>query len=130
MFSGLLGLITSIPSLLSGAFGTINNLTKAISNEKIAGIKAETEEEKIASAERVRTLELQRDVRIQLIGHPWEPEKLGFYVWLIFFAKCVIWDTVLGLGTTPELHGDVKLWLGLIVTYYFGKRIAETVFRK
>jgi hypothetical protein len=125
MFSGLLGLITSIPALLSGAFGTINNLTKAISNEKIAGIKAATEEEKIESAERVRTLELQRDVRIQLIGHPWEPEKLGFYVWLIYFAKCVVWDTVLGLGTTPALRGDVKLWLGLIVTYYFGKRMIE-----
>jgi hypothetical protein len=78
----------------------------------------------------VRTLELQRDVRIQLIGHPWEPEKLGFYVWLIYFAKCVVWDMVLGPRHHAGCGGDVKLWLGLIVTYYFGKRIAETVFRK
>lgn len=63
------------------------------------------------------------------IGHPWEPEKLAFYVVLVFFAKCVIWDTVLGLGTTPALKGDVSMWSGLVMSFYFGKRTFENVAR-
>lgn len=66
-------------------------------------------------------------LKIAEIGHPYEPEKLAFYVWLTYFAKCVIWDTVLGLGTTPELKGIVGIWCGLIVSFYFVKRGAENV---
>jgi hypothetical protein len=66
-------------------------------------------------------------LKIAQIGHPYEPEKLAFYVWLSYFSKCVIWDTVLGLGTTPELKGIVGIWCGLIVSFYFVKRGAENV---
>jgi len=66
-------------------------------------------------------------LKIAQIGHPYEPEKLAFYVWFTYFAKCVIWDTVLGLGTTPELKGIVGIWCGLIVSFYFVKRGAENV---
>src|SRR6266849_2854572 len=59
------------------------------------------------------------------IGHPWEPEKLAFYIVLVFFAKCIIWDTVFGLGSTPPLKGDVSMWSGLVMSFYFGKRTFE-----
>ena len=68
-------------------------------------------------------------LKIAEIGHPWEPEKLAFYVCLIFFGKCVVWDTVLGLGTTPALKGDVSNWAGMIMGFYFGKRTFENVAR-
>ncbi|MCS3451915.1 hypothetical protein M2222_008308 [Bradyrhizobium elkanii] len=71
----------------------------------------------------------QMQLRIAEIGHPWEPEKLAFYICLVFFAKCVIWDTVLGLGTTPPLKGDVSMWAGLVMSFYFGKRTFENVAR-
>ncbi len=63
------------------------------------------------------------------IGHPWEPEKLAFYIVLAFFAKCILWDTILGLGTTPPLKGDVSIWAGLVMSFYFGKRTFENVAR-
>jgi hypothetical protein len=69
------------------------------------------------------------NLKIAEIGHPWEPEKLAFYIVLIFFAKCVIFDTVLGLGSTPALHGDVSTWSGLVMSFYFGKRTFENVAR-
>lgn len=68
-------------------------------------------------------------LKIAEIGHPWEPEKLAFYIVLVFFAKCVIWDTVLGLGTTGPLKGDVSIWAGLVMSFYFTKRTAENVAR-
>jgi hypothetical protein len=76
-------------------------------------------------------IEIQQNTALKIaeIGHPWEPEKLAFYIVLAFFAKCVIWDTVLGLGTTPALKGDVSIWSGLVMSFYFGKRTFENVAR-
>src|SRR5882672_6473720 len=76
-------------------------------------------------------IEIQANTQLKIaeIGHPWEPEKLAFYIVLVFFAKCVIWDTVLGLGTTPPLKGDVSMWAGLVMSFYFGKRTMENVAR-
>ncbi|WP_456753626.1 hypothetical protein [Bradyrhizobium sp. USDA 4461] len=74
-------------------------------------------------------IQAQGQLKIAEIGHPWEPEKLAFYVTLVFFAKCVIWDKVLGLGTTPQLTGDVSTWAGMIMGFYFGKRTFENVAR-
>jgi hypothetical protein len=68
-------------------------------------------------------------LKVAEIGHPWEPEKLAFYIVLLFFAKCVVWDTILGLGTTPALKGDVSIWAGLVMSFYFGKRTFENVAR-
>ncbi len=69
------------------------------------------------------------NLKIAEIGHPWEPEKLAFYVVLFFFAKCVIWDTAFGLGSTPPLKGDISMWSGLVMSFYFGKRTFENVAR-
>jgi hypothetical protein len=79
----------------------------------------------------VQTVEIQtqNQLKIAEIGHPWEPEKLAFYVTLIFYAKCVIWDKVLGLGATDHLAGDVSTWAGMIMGFYFGKRTFENVAR-
>ena len=57
MWSLLLGLI---PGLLT----TVNGITAAISNERIAHINAATDQEKVQIEERIKTLEAQRDVLI------------------------------------------------------------------
>ena len=57
MWSMLLGLI---PGLLN----TVNGITTAISNERIARINAATDQEKVEIDERIKTLESQRDVLI------------------------------------------------------------------
>jgi hypothetical protein len=71
----------------------------------------------------------QAQLKIAEIGHPWEPEKLAFYVVLIFFAKCIVWDKVLGLGTTDPLGGDISTWAGMVMGFYFSKRTFENVAR-
>jgi hypothetical protein len=93
-------------------------------SEKIAADLATTE---IAAQQ----IEIQQNIALKIaeIGHPWEPEKLAFYIVLAFFAKCVVWDTILGLGTTPPLKGDVSIWAGLVMSFYFGKRTFENVAR-
>lgn len=68
-------------------------------------------------------------LRIAQIGHPWEPEKIAMYITLAFYGKCVVWDTMLGLGVTGPLRGDVAVWAGMIMSFYFVKRGAENVTR-
>jgi len=101
-----------------------------------AHLKAETTDAKTAAdlagkEIAAQQLEIQASTQLKIaeIGHPWEPEKLAFYITLIFYAKCVIWDKVLGLGTTDPLKADVSTWAGMIMGFYFGKRTFENVAR-
>jgi hypothetical protein len=101
-----------------------------------AKLKAENIDSKIAAdlaateiAAQAAEAQTQIQLKISEIGHPWEPEKIAFYVTLVFYSKCVVWDTVLGLGTTPPLKGDVSVWAGLVMSFYFGKRTFENVAR-
>lgn len=36
-----------------------------------------------------------------------------------WFGKCVLWDTTLGLGTTPALKGDIATYGMWIIGYLF-----------
>lgn len=98
---------------------------------KAGNVEAKIAADLAASEIAAQTLETQSltQLKIAEIGHPWEPEKLAFYIVLAFFAKCVVWDTILGLGTTPALKGDVSIWAGLVMSFYFGKRTFENVAR-
>lgn len=101
-----------------------------------AHLKAMTDDKQIAAdlagkeiAAQTAEAQIQNSLKTAEIGHPYEPEKLAFYIVLVFFAKCVVWDTVLGLGTTPPLKGDVSIWSGMVMGFYFGKRTFENVAR-
>lgn len=74
-------------------------------------------------------VQAQYALRTAQIGHPWEPEKLAMYITLIFYAKVIIWDKVLGLGTTDALGGAVGVWAQMIMAFYFSKRGFENVTR-
>ena len=78
-----------------------------------------------------QTIEAQATTQLKIaeIGHPWELEKLAFYITLLFYGKCVVWDTILGLGSTAALKGDVSVWAGMIMGFYFTKRGFENVAR-
>ena len=44
---------------------------------------------------------------------------------IIYVWKTVVWDTVLGQGTTPVLQGSLGEWAGIIITAYFVGRPLE-----
>ena len=49
--------------------------------------------------------------------------------WWPRIRKFVVWDTILGLGSTAALKGDVSVWAGMIMGFYFTKRGFEKVAR-
>jgi GTA TIM-barrel-like domain len=51
------------------------------------------------------------------------------FAFVIYCWKVVIWDKVMGLGSTPALSGDVSQWATVVLTAYFGGRSLEKVAR-
>ena len=45
----------------------------------------------------------------------------------LFVAKCVVWDNLLGLGSTDPLNGDIASWAGMVMAMWFGGRTVEKV---
>lgn len=68
-------------------------------------------------------------LKIAQIGHWYEPEKLFAYSLWFYFTKVYIYDAALGLGTTDAVRGDVAMWGGLVISFYFAKRGFENVAR-
>jgi hypothetical protein len=58
-----------------------------------------------------------------------EPDRLMGYCVTIYLAKLLIFDKVLGLGTTDGLAGFASTTANLIVASYFAKRGFENVAR-
>jgi hypothetical protein len=48
---------------------------------------------------------------------------------VIYLWKVIVWDKVLGLGSTDPITGMVADWAGIIVTAYVGGRTIEKVAR-
>ena len=67
--------------------------------------------------------------RIAEIGHWYEPDKLMGYFVALYFGKLLVWDKVLGLGTTDPLAGFASVTSNLVVSFYFAKRGFENIAR-
>jgi hypothetical protein len=67
--------------------------------------------------------------RIAELGHWHEPDKLMGYCVAIYFSKLLIFDKVLGLGSTDPLSGFASVTSNLVVSFYFAKRGFENVAR-
>lgn len=99
-----------------------------------AHLEAGTSHDTLAQGLAIRELEVQqKEAEIQgqyktaLIGHWYEPANLCAYVLVFFMAKVIVYDTMLGLGVTPALKGDVAAWAGMVMAFLFGKRGVENV---
>jgi hypothetical protein len=57
------------------------------------------------------------------------PRPLFAFAFIIYVWKVVVWDKVLGLGTTEALSGEVSQWALIVLTAYFGGRSLEKVAR-
>ncbi len=76
-----------------------------------------------------KEIQAQTQLRIAEIGHWYEPDHLAAYIFVAYIAKVVVWDVMLGLGSTDAIRGDVGNWLGMIAIFLFGKRGIENVAR-
>jgi hypothetical protein len=95
-------------------------------SERIAADLAARE---LAVEQRERELAVQQNIADE--GRWWTaaPRAIACWSFAIFLAKCVVWDKVLGLGSTDPLGGDLSTWAGWLMALWFGGRSVEKVAR-
>ncbi|HUL88426.1 MAG TPA: hypothetical protein VLU23_09605 [Pseudolabrys sp.] len=129
MLSTLLGWLGS---LLGGPFA------KAALDAYRAKLTAENTSEKIAADLAARELSLEqheRELATEILvaeqgrWYTALPRPLFAFAFVIYVWKAVVWDKVLGLGTTAPLSGDVAQWAMIVLAAYFGGRSLEKVAR-
>ena len=101
-------------------------LTSENTAEKIAADLAARE---LAVETRERELAVQQNIADE--GRWWTaaPRAIACWCFAIFIAKCVVWDKVLGLGSTDPLTGSLDTWAGWLMALWFGGRSVEKVAR-
>jgi hypothetical protein len=129
MFATVLGWLGN---LIGGPFA------KAAVDAYRAKLSAENTSEKIAADLAARELtveqreaELATQAVIAEQGRWYSalPRPLFAFAFVIYVWKVVVWDKVLGLGSTAALSGDVAQWAMIVLTAYFGGRSLEKVAR-
>ncbi|HET7797369.1 MAG TPA: hypothetical protein VFK72_05770 [Nevskia sp.] len=119
-------------SLLGGPFA------KAAVDAYRAKLSSDNTSEKIAAGLAARELDVEtreRELATQVLiaeegrWYTALPRPLFAAAFIIYTWKVVVWDKVLGLGSTPALTGDIAQWAMIVLTAYFGGRSLEKVAR-
>jgi hypothetical protein len=101
-------------------------LTAENTSEKIAADLAARE---LGVEQRERELATQVVIAEQGRWYTALPRPLFAFAFVIYVWKVVVWDKVLGLGSTDALSSDVAQWAMIVLTAYFGGRSLEKVAR-
>ena len=101
-------------------------LTAGNTSERIA---AELAARELSVEQRERELTTQVMLAEQGRWYTALPRPLFAFAFVIYVWKVVVWDKVLGLGTTTALPDDVGQWAMIVLTAYFGGRSIEKVAR-
>ncbi len=111
--------------LIPGMFTTVNGITNAIANERLKLIQAKTDQEKIASQERINSLQAKRDVLVAESGNSKINAiirgSIGASVAFVL-GKIFVWDKALGDWTSGHTDAlDPNLWnvVMAVIGFYF-----------
>lgn len=107
---------------LLGLLDPISRIAGKLADAKVELAKAETDEERVRAKERVDTLELRRAVLVaEASGSRLNSFiRAGFALpFVIYNAKLVVWDKVLGLGTTDGLSAELFQVEVACIGFYF-----------
>ena len=112
----------------------VNGLINAYKAKLEAGNTSERIAADLAAKE-VALAQREREVQAQIIvaeqGNWWTslPRPLFAFAFVIYVWKLVVWDKVLGWGSTDGLSPELWQTFTIILTAYFGGRSIEKVAR-
>ena len=124
-----MALFTTLFSFLTSTFGggLVKQVSEDISKAYQAKLEAENDEKRLAAG--IVVEELQAHLQLLLkeqnrVLTSWiRPAFAG--IAFIYWAKIIVWDTVLGLGVTPMPNSHIEWFAVLIPSAYFILRPSE-----
>ena len=110
----------SLLSTLLGLGPTIAGIANKLADARIAQAQAQTDKEKIAADERVKSLEVQMEALKTDQTAPFVRAAFAF-PFLVYVNKLVLWDKIIsgGSGNTDPLGTDLWAMLMMISGFYF-----------
>lgn len=114
-------MIKIIFSLLTSILDPVSRIAGKIADAKIELAKSATDQERIKSQERVSALEARRDVMMAESGSRVNSAiRAGFAApFVVYNMKLVLWDKVLGLGSTDPLSSELFQIELACIGFYF-----------
>src|SRR5258705_4806477 len=126
-------MLALLAPLLSSVFGSA--FSSLVDGYK-ARLAAMNTEDKLAVDLATKDIEAEIEARksaqaiiIAEQGRWWTaaPRALVQWSFALFVAKVVVYDNMLGLGSTDALNGDVASWAGMVMVTWFGGGTIEKV---
>lgn len=123
----MIGWLLKAGGWLLGLINPLSGIAKDLAAAHLQKSNAQTEQERVASDERVRTLEARRDVILAAQADPMERwVRIGFALpFVLYIWKLVVWDKLVG-GVTDNLSPDLWNILYIVLGGYF----VDTVVRR
>lgn len=114
-------------SFLTG--GMLDKLIGPLERAYQAKIAAQTNKDKIAADQSIKFYEGQIALATTAAQSDkwWSTRELIGKCALIYVAKIVVWDTVLGLGITPDPGPQVSGIVLMVIGFYFGSKAATDI---
>lgn len=120
-------MLGSVLAWLTG--GGIAAIGEQLNKAYSARLRAQTDQAKLEADQAIAQLEARQAVLIAEQGS-WETRWIRPAFALVFFIyvfKLVVWDKVLGMGTTDDLSPHLKEMMGWVVGAYFLARPVEKI---
>ncbi len=121
MIAGILAFFQAVPAIFGGINNFVNKYYDSKTQITVARIggdvtvaKALTEGVVAEGGVKVKWLQTvsQSKFLMLIVG--------GFaFPIIIFMGKCILWDTVLGLGSTGPIKGQVADWMQIVISGIF-----------
>lgn len=111
----------------------LNFLSGGIADKVLDGYKAKLEQgtnaDKLAADLAAREIEAHHRIAVAELGSWFTalPRVCIEMTVAVYIAKVVVWDKVLGLGSTDAITGSVGEWVNLVIIGMFGTTVASRV---
>lgn len=122
----MLGVIMTVLQLIPGLSGLAQAWVTASYNAKVAILQAKIGGDVSVTQSLLTAQAVAEQSRVGALQAIASSKVLSFLIfgfstpWIIYEAKVVVWDNVLGLGSTPVIGGEVGSWATTIIACLFG----------
>lgn len=120
-------------SLIPGLGQVIQAVLGGMFDAKVRIIQAQTGADRDKAVELLKTAQVEAHERTSALAVIASSQLLTFLViafaspLVIFEFKVIVWDIVLGLGSTDPIRGQVADWANTIIVSIFGTTGAVTI---